>query len=74
MLVPYGAGFWLYYSVRLRQTPLSGNILKVPRFFMCVYLNKIKERRSNPKRREVSRGKDLWKEHRNEKISYNNTV
>lgn len=34
----------------------------------------MEERRSNPKRREVSREKDLWKEHRNEKISYNNTV
>lgn len=74
MLVLYGAGFWLFCRIGLRQTPRIENILKVPRFFMCVYLNKIKEQRSNPKSRKVSREKDLWKEHRNEKISYNNTV
>ena len=33
MLVLYSAGFLLYYSVGLRQTPLSGNITNCPALF-----------------------------------------
>ena len=33
MLVLYSAGFLLYYSVGLRQTPLSGNMTNSPALF-----------------------------------------
>ena len=45
MLALYSVGFLLYYSVGLRQTPLSGNITNCPALFFvrnylcgrCVY-------------------------------------
>ena len=33
MLALYSVGFLLYYSVGLRQTPLSGNITNCPALF-----------------------------------------
>ena len=39
MLALYSVGFLLYYSVGLRQTPLSGSITNCPALFLCVLFN-----------------------------------
>lgn len=48
MLALNGAGFYVFCRW-LRQTPLNGNILKVPRFFVRISNVLIKVQRSNRK-------------------------
>ena len=42
MLALYSVGFLLYYSVGLRQTPLSGNITNCPALFFVRLCQEIK--------------------------------